>query len=259
MKAAALEPRSPVEGALLLAAVLLSVLAHGTLAAGVAQIERKPTGAPVWVEMTVAPPPAPVEPPPAPEPPPEPPPEAPKELPKEKPKPAEKPPEPIDFKETTPEKAPEPPPDRKPVRRITQGLSADSMAPGSGAGLQARQGNTTAAAASTPQLQPGEDLPYAVVPYASVKSAPRLSGGAPALTIPPVMVELGLEGRVEVELTIGPDGRVAESTVLSGLHPEVDAACLADLRRTRWTPGTVDGAPVAVRGVPYSCRYKAVD
>ncbi|MCB9663374.1 MAG: energy transducer TonB [Alphaproteobacteria bacterium] len=238
-----------------LAAVLLSLGVHGAVAGGVSRVEAPVRERPTPVEFVVVTPPPPPEPEPEPEPPP-PPPEP--EPPKPKPPPKQ---EVVEFEETAPDPAPtEPPPDRKPVRRIVQGLSNDSFVEGSQTGLTVRRGTTTAARATDELLKPEEatDGEYAIVPYKKVTSTPRIVR-RPLLAVPDELKELGVTGRVVVELQIGADGRVAAVEVVQGLHPIADAACVRDLKATRWNPGVSEGRAVTVIGVPFTCRYELLD
>jgi hypothetical protein len=79
------------------------------------------------------------------------------------------------------------------------------------------------------------------------------------LVIPDVVRDQEIEGRVEAELTIGADGNVQSVVLMNALHPEADQACRAALLSSRWRPGSRDGTPVIVRGVPYSCRFAMTD
>ena len=261
MRAAALERRSPVESLLLFAAVVLSLLAHAALGAGVTRIEpRVAESEPEWVEMTFDM----TEPEPEPEPPPEPPPPEPDPEPEVKKPEVKKPevePEPVEFEETTPETEtppPEPEPKKRPVRRMTQGLSNDSFAEGAGTNLDARRGTTTSTNATEDMMKIDDEGEFEEVAYTSVTVAPRISKRL-VLTVPQEIIDAGIEGRVEVELHIGSDGSVSTVEVVQGLHPAADAACIAALKKTTWKPGQRDGEPIGVRGVPYSCRYEAVD
>jgi protein TonB len=247
----ALDRQNPRDAALIAVAILLSGVVHGAVAVGVAEIEPPVPEQEVWVEVVVQrtePPPPPPEaepPPPEPEPP--------------KPEPTRRPPpepEVVQHEETTPEPpTPEPPPERRPVRRVSQGLSNESFVPGSGTGLDVRRGNTTAAAATTPQLDEAEAGEFATIPYTSVTAAPRILT-RPVLVVPEEVAAAEIQGRVEAILTIGADGSVQDVAVVQGLHPGADAACVTALRGTRWRAGSRDGTPVIVTGVPYSCRFE---
>jgi TonB family protein len=68
------------------------------------------------------------------------------------------------------------------------------------------------------------------------------------------MRELGIEGRVVLELTIDGRGKVAEVKLVSGLHEELDRAAIAAARQMEFEPATVDGRPVRVR-IPYTFTF----
>jgi protein TonB len=234
----------------LLAGVALSGLFHVALAVTVSQIPVREAKEPVWIEMAVTV----TEPPPPPPPEPEPPKPEPEP---EKPKPkVEKPP--IDLKDIPPpppENAPPPPPTERKVRKVTQGLTANSFAPGSGTGFDARAGTTTATKAGE-TMGLDEASEFATVPYTSVATPPKLRP-SPPLEVPPEVIEARIVGRVELELTISPEGRVTDAEVIAKLHPAADAACVAHAKaNTRWSPYTQDGAAMAVKGVPFSCRFE---
>lgn len=254
MHADVLDRPSLRERAGVLAAVLLSLGVHGVVAGSVAKVEPRERVRHEVVEIAiVTPPPPPAEPEPEPPPPPEEP-----EPPKPKPPPKE---EVVKFEETAPDPSPtEPPPDRKPVRRVVQGLTNDSFVEGSQTGLTVRRGTTTAARASRDLLDPEEATTgeFAVVPYRKVTSTPRIVR-RPLLAVPDELKELGVTGRVVVELTIDAEGKVSSIEVVQGLHPIADAACVRDLKTTRWNPGASEGRAVTVTGVPFTCRYELLD
>lgn len=233
-----------------LLAVLVSIGAHLVVAGTVSRIPVTETRKPQWVEMMVAPPPPPVEAPPPPPPPP--------------PPPAPKPPPPtevVDFQDTKDVPTPNapPPPDARPARRIVQGLTNQSFAEGAQTGLQVSAGNTTAARATTDRMTLSEATEPNTVAYASVSVSPKLKV-RPLLSMPEEVKAAKIEGVVQVELTIDPEGKVIDVDVVKGLMPAADAACARDLKTmSRWSPGSRDGVPVTVKGVPYTCRYAAVE
>jgi TonB family protein len=224
----------------LIAAAVVSVGLHLALAAGVSTIPPREPQEPVWVEMAVAT----VEPEPEPQPAPEPEPE---------PEPEPKEPEVVDY-EPEPEPVPEPPPQARPLPRPTQGLSNDSFMKGSGGG-DVRAGNTTAVGATQELMEQGEATDSVIVPYAAVTNAPRVRF-KPTLEVPESVSAAGIQGRVEVLLTVDVEGKVSEVSVVSSLHPDADAACVDAMKKSRWKPGDKDGAPVITRNVPYSCKFE---
>ncbi|MDB5699686.1 MAG: periplasmic protein TonB [Alphaproteobacteria bacterium] len=58
------------------------------------------------------------------------------------------------------------------------------------------------------------------------------------------------EGTVVLALLVGIDGRVATISVQqSSGFPRLDSAALSAVKRWKWTPRTIDGTPVQVRGL----------
>ena len=235
MRADVLDRRPAREWALLGFLVLCSITAHIALAEGANQIQPRQREQLVWMEMAIS------EVAPAPEPPPPPP----------EPEP-EKPPEVVDYVPPPPVPAPPPPPTAKPVPKAIQGLSNDSFLAGTGAGT-ARAGTTTAIAATEERM--GLDDAAEPVQYAMVTEAPKLRY-KPTLTVPDEVIAAGLEGTVELLLTIDAEGRVIDLEVVSSLSAAADKACVAAMRSSRWKPGGRDGSVAVVRGVPYACRFQ---
>lgn len=249
MRASALDGVSWRDTGVLVLAIVLSTVAHVAGAAGATRIPPRAPEPPVWVEVAVQ-----VTEPPTPEPtPPEPEPPAPAPAPTPRPKPVA--PEVIEHSQTADEPPPTPQPEAKPVVRQVQGLDNQSFLQGGQTNLTARAGNTTATKAGTETMRLDEATEFVAVPYTSIGTPPKIRF-QPKLEIPAAVIELQLEGRVEAVLTVGPDGTVSAVTVVTGLHPEADAACVRSLQTSRWKPGTKDGAPVGVTSVPYSCRFK---
>lgn len=96
-----------------------------------------------------------------------------------------------------------------------------------------------------PQAQAQAQAPSGLQP-------PRLQEFAPA-EYPPSAVEAGIAGRVELELLIDATGTVTESTVVGGVHPELDAAARQASFQLRFAPATNDGV-----GIPARIRFPYV-
>jgi periplasmic protein TonB len=66
---------------------------------------------------------------------------------------------------------------------------------------------------------------------------------------PPLLREVGVEGRVLVEVVVGEDGRVRPGTarIVSASHDALGAATLRAVEGFRFRPARIGGAPVAVR------------
>lgn len=93
--------------------------------------------------------------------------------------------------------------------------------------------------------QAGEQAPVAVI---TTKPRP-LKKVEPEY--PQRLQDLGIEGRVVLELTIDAQGRVVAARVLRGLHPELDQAALAAAKQMIFSPARVNGTPVTLK-TPYS-------
>ena len=75
---------------------------------------------------------------------------------------------------------------------------------------------------------------------------------------PAEAMELGLSGRVEVELVVGVDGHVSDPKVKTPVGHGFDEAALEAARQLTFEPATRDGTPIAARIVfPYVFEYKA--
>ena len=58
-----------------------------------------------------------------------------------------------------------------------------------------------------------------------------------------------IEGFVELEVDVKPDGTVGTVALVKSLDPELDKECADVARKIQFTPGTKDGVPVTVRTV----------
>jgi len=67
----------------------------------------------------------------------------------------------------------------------------------------------------------------------------------------------GIQGMVVVQFVVGTEGQVEDPVVLRSAHPLLDAAALAAVRGSRFTPGVQDGVPVRVLfAVPIQYRLR---
>ena len=58
--------------------------------------------------------------------------------------------------------------------------------------------------------------------------------------------EQKIEGRVVVKFVVEADGRIGDVTVVKGVHPSLDKEAVRVVKSMpKWTPGKVDGKPVA--------------
>jgi hypothetical protein len=118
-----------------------------------------------------------------------------------------------------------------------------------------RAGNTTSARATDELAKPDEAKDFSVA-YTRTSNPPKVKSN-PFVEISDELNAAKVAGRVDVLLTISAEGTVLDARVVKGLHPLADTACSEHwLRKTRWQPAEVDGVPVAVNGVPQSCRFE---
>jgi protein TonB len=219
-------------------AVLVTLVVHLSAAAALASNHSVRREASRWVEVVVK-----QRPPPPPEPPPPPPPEPPrKRVVKFKDIPAEVPPDPAPV-----EAAP------RPVARV-QGLSASSFAVGGNTGLTVRAGNSLTVAAGDQKLT----VDGASRPYTAVSSQPRLKW-QPMLEVPEAARKAEIEGKILVQIDLDDAGKVAAVRLVRGLGHGADEACMAAWKQSTWKPAEVDGAPVAVTGIPQKCTIEAIE
>jgi protein TonB len=74
-----------------------------------------------------------------------------------------------------------------------------------------------------------------------VKPKPK---GVPSPAYTAAAREANVEGKVRIEVTVGPDGAVKSARVIAGLGYGLDEAALAAARRGTFEPGTRCGKPV---------------
>jgi TonB family protein len=94
----------------------------------------------------------------------------------------------------------------------------------------------------------GEEAPVAVL-----TTRPKVTQQVTA-EYPEKMRDLGIEGRVILELTVDASGRVVAASVTTSLRPEFDRVALAAARRLIFSPATVNGTPVKVK-IPYTFTF----
>jgi TonB family protein len=94
---------------------------------------------------------------------------------------------------------------------------------------------------------PGEEAPTAVLttkPKMLQKITPEY---------PESIKDLGIEGRVILEVTVDATGKVIEVKVLRGLHPVLDQTAVAAARKLVFSPATVNGRAVKTKiPVPFA-------
>ena len=115
---------------------------------------------------------------------------------------------------------------------------------------------TTSSTTATDDLMCLEDAnAFAVVAFTALTRIPKIRY-KPTLDVPQSVEEDEVEGRVEILLQVDHEGRVQSISVVQSLHPDADAACVGALKKSRWKPGLKGDKPVAVKDVPYSCRFE---
>lgn len=73
-------------------------------------------------------------------------------------------------------------------------------------------------------------------------------------TYPDRMKELGIEGRVVLELTIDGNGRVINVSIIRSLHKELDESAKQAAWKMRFTPAKVNGTAVSMK-IPYTFTF----
>ena len=146
----------------------------------------------------------------------------------------------------------EPPADAVPAEKAKPvfGISMSSVVgPGSGSGFSVRVGNTLMKEPEKELTRPEDVKAYRPpVPLHKVSKPPRPRGGpCKSPPYPPEAKQLGLEGRVQLEVELRPDGSVGQVKVLAGLGHGLDEAAVEAVRRCPFDPAEVDGEPVATR------------
>ena len=94
----------------------------------------------------------------------------------------------------------------------------------------------------------GEEAPVAVI-----TSYPKVLKQVSA-DYPERMKELGIEGKVVLELTVSAVGRVATAKLVKSLHSELDKVALAAARQLLFSPALVGKTPVQVK-IPYTFTF----
>ncbi|MCB9555647.1 MAG: energy transducer TonB [Deltaproteobacteria bacterium] len=90
-------------------------------------------------------------------------------------------------------------------------------------------------------------------PLAVLSSWPKLKQRSP-VPYPERMRELGIEGRVTLQLTVDETGRVVRATVVKSLHPMLDRAALLAVKTWQFSPALVRGVPVSVK-IPFEIDF----
>lgn len=87
----------------------------------------------------------------------------------------------------------------------------------------------------------------------TAEEMPAPVGGVEALmkgfTYPEGARARGVTGRVFIQFVVDEEGKPGNFNVIRPLDPECDAACVAFLKTSKWTPGKIHGKPVKVKVV----------
>jgi TonB family protein len=94
----------------------------------------------------------------------------------------------------------------------------------------------------------GEEAPVAVI-TAYPKVLKQVS-----VDYPERMKELGVEGKVVLEITVASSGKVAVARLVKSLHAELDKLALAAARQLLFSPALVGKTPVQVK-IPYTFTF----
>lgn len=101
------------------------------------------------------------------------------------------------------------------------------------------------------RLEPPARLQAREVIFENPEQPPRIIGGLGAYYIhieyPEEAIRAGIEGRLVLRFIVETDGRPSRIQVIEPLHPLLDSAAVAALRRVRFIPGKQNGRPVRVR------------
>jgi protein TonB len=88
-----------------------------------------------------------------------------------------------------------------------------------------------------------QDLVYRV---SDQVTAPKVLSTAKPPYTPTAMLKR-IEGTVELEIDVLPDGTVGAVALVKSLEPGLDQEAAKTVKKFTYTPGTKDGKPVAVR------------
>lgn len=175
----------------------------------------------------------------------------------------EPPPEPTPPKPVSKEQPPEAPVDTGPKIFGAKLSGTTTAAPGQGVavpeGDSLRVSPQVVKRGKAPPARPsstgfkqsygrGEEAPLAVL-----TTQPRVLAQVTA-EYPERMKELGIEGKVVLELVVDATGKVTGVRVVKSLHAELDAVASAAARRLRFAPATVGGTPVQTK-IPYTFTF----
>ncbi|MDQ7041486.1 MAG: energy transducer TonB [Rhodothermus sp.] len=116
---------------------------------------------------------------------------------------------------------------------------------------ESRDTSTLQALQLRKRLEPPARLQAREVIFENPEQPPQIIGGLGAYYIhieyPEAAIRAGIEGRLVLRFIVETDGRPSRIQVIQPLHPLLDSAAVAALRRVRFIPGKQNGRPVRVR------------
>lgn len=122
------------------------------------------------------------------------------------------------------------------------------VGPGSGSGFKVRVGNTLMKDPEEEFTPPEEVKAYKPVPLYKVTRQPKFTRGVcKPEPYPPQAKQMGIEGRVELEVELRADGTVGEVKLIRGLGFDIDAAAIAAMKKCPFTPGEIGSKQVTTR------------
>lgn len=170
-----------------------------------------------------------------------------------------------------PTKPPPPEPEGKPESKVPAapdtgakrfGITMEGSTAAPGTGVQVPRGDTLKQDPRVRRIGKGKPKPKGFkkafkqgerAPVAVVTSMPRVAKRV-AARYPERMRELGIEGRVVLQLTVGPSGKVVKVKVLKSLRKELDEAAIAAAKQMVFTPAKVGATAVTVK-IPYTFTF----
>lgn len=120
---------------------------------------------------------------------------------------------------------------------------------------QAQTASATSSGSESPQSDSGWASKYDdVQPVSTLGTSdqePRIVGGKGSLYLhinyPEEARRKGIEGRLELEFTIEPDGSATGIEVVDSLHPLCDSAAVKAVRSVEFIPAKHQGIPIPIR------------
>lgn len=148
-----------------------------------------------------------------------------------------------------------------------------STSAGEGRGVDGFERNDVAAAAVVTARQPAVAADSVVYDVSTGSNSvdgtlvnPEFPGGIVAMMqflnenimYPMAAADAKISGQVIVQFIVNSEGKIVKPKVVRSVHPALDKeAVRVIMPMPKWTPGTLDGKPVAVRyTLPVTFRYK---